>query len=173
MADEAFLHDLDQACRQAAQPTEASPVFLGVKRAVELLKERCQAGAGCALLVNTDGEERAENSIKAAINGDRRARSRFPAPIENAGIRISFCGLASTVGSVRTSTGGHQYSPARDPARADRIRDVWTSLFTEPAAVGLHPSARPLLQPIQHSHGSHLARLGLRRRRSHRNNWAH
>lgn len=150
----AFLRDLEEGCRRVVTPTEESPIFLGVKRAVELLQGRCTAGAGCVLFVATDGEERAEGSIKAALNGNRRARSHFPTPIANAGIRVSFCGLASTLGTLPATAGARRYSLQRDPTRVDRIRDVWLSLFAEPASVTLQPfcpgstvvdATRPLL----------------------------
>ena len=133
------LHDILTKC-QAIRRTTVSPIFLGVKQAVaDLRAQGCKETSHCQLLVNSDLEENVETSIKKSLNGTTGEKPIVPL-IENRGIDVTFCGLAITTGRlVDSSSRGFRKAPPRTPAREDRLREIWRSLFTDPAVVSFEP----------------------------------
>lgn len=144
---ENLLNDLKDQCGNVSA-SDRSPIFFGIKRAVEHLRSLgCGEDSMCHLYVATDGEELSELGIKQALNGHlSKDGSAFPNPIANKGIQITFCGLAETSGT-HTSPDGREkrLTLDRDPQRADRLKEVWTRLFTATEQVHFEPfcSTRP------------------------------
>lgn len=136
---EALLSSLQSRCAEVEQ-TRVSPVFQGVKRGVEHLQTVGAPGDTRYLFIQTDGEETENTQIKKALNGARGAMRNLPPPIKNAGVHVTFCGLAETVGAtVGNDNKVSRKSRNRDPARADRLREVWGKVFTNPELVTFEP----------------------------------
>lgn len=134
-----ILHDILTKCR-AVRRTTVSPIFLGVKQAVaDLRAQGCTETSHCQLLVDSDLEENVETFVKKSLNGTSSKKTILPL-IENKGIDITFCGLAVTTGRlVDSSSKGFRKTPLRTPAREDRLREIWKSLFTQQAAMRFEP----------------------------------
>lgn len=133
------LHDILNKC-QSIRRTTVSPIFLGVAQAVaDLRAQGCTETSHCQLSVNSDLEENVETSIKKSLNGTTGEKTVLPL-VENKGIEVTFCGLAVTTGRlVDSSSSGFRKAPPRTPAREDRLREIWRSLFTQQAAVRFEP----------------------------------
>ncbi|HEY2382355.1 MAG TPA: hypothetical protein VGK48_14350 [Terriglobia bacterium] len=117
--------------------TDRSPIFLAVKRGVEQLRASgCHNDSRCFLFVRTDGEELTEKSIRVALNSSGMAKN-LPAPITIEGIQVLFCGLAETDSTDTKDKGNAR--PVHNAKHDDRLREVWTSLFTAPAQVTFQP----------------------------------
>jgi hypothetical protein len=115
---------------------QRSPIFLAVKRGIEVLRSNgCISSSECRLFVQTDGEENAEVSLKNAIASKDDAKS-LSGVLHNEGITIAFCGLSETAG--RPDKRGNP-PPVHDAIRVNRIQKVWLSLFTEPESVSFAP----------------------------------
>jgi hypothetical protein len=125
---------------QAVRRTTVSPIFLGVKQAVaDLRAQGCSETSHCQLSVNSDLEENVETSIKKSLNETTGQKANLPL-IENNGIGVTFCGLAVTTGRlVDSSSKGFRKAPPRTPAREDRLRTIWRSLFTQQSTVTFEP----------------------------------
>lgn len=133
-----LLADLRQKCT-SVHPTMISPIFLGIKQSIaELRSLGCGAESNCYLYVSSDGEENGEPSIRRALEVSKS--NNLPAPLNNLGIRIVFCGLAETAGRIVDPSGREVRTiRAHDPEHNDRLRSVWLSLFTKPEAVEFEP----------------------------------
>jgi hypothetical protein len=119
--------------------TRVSPIFVAVKRGVEQLRAKgCTPESDCYLFIKTDGEELTESAIKNALRG-KANKDKLPAPIENQGIRVVFCGLSETLGELNEGAGKRSLTQAHDHKRLDRIREVWSSLFTDQEIVSFEP----------------------------------
>lgn len=136
---EALLSGLRDRCAEVQQ-TRISPVFQALKRGVEYLHGVGTSDDTRYLFIQTDGEETENAQIKKALNGQRGAMRNLPPPIQNAGVRVTFCGMAETVGTVVGSDNKVQRkSRQRDSSRADRLREVWGRVFTHPEMVTFEP----------------------------------
>jgi hypothetical protein len=134
-----ILRDLRNRCR-AARRTTISPIFLGVKQAVaDLRAQGCKPNSRCALLVDSDLEENVEPSIKKSLNAGDGRHVSLPS-IANAGIGVTFCGLAVRAGRIVGPSGREiRKFPLHDPGRDDRLRQIWGSLFSKREAVRFEP----------------------------------
>jgi len=133
------LRDILNKC-QAVLRTTVSPIFLGVKQAVaDLRAHGCREISHCQLRVNSDLEENVEPSIKKSLNRTTEGKPILLSPVENQGIDVAFCGLAVTTGRLVDSSRGFRKAPPRTPAREDRLREIWRSLFIKPAVVTFEP----------------------------------
>ncbi len=120
--------------------TTASPVFQGLKRVVEFLREQdSRPNAHLTVYALTDGEETEVKEIKKAFDQPKGSPIAIP-QIDNAGVNIQICGVAETIGTVAVA-GGKQETKTRprDPQRADREREVWEHAFSQPTSVGINP----------------------------------
>src|ERR1043165_8404402 len=136
---EALFSGLQSRCAEVRQ-TRVSPVFQALKRGVEYLHGVGAPDDSRYLFVQTDGEETENAQIKKALNGERGALRYLPPPIQNAGVHVTFCGMAETVGATADNDNKvHQKSRKRDSARADRLREIWGKLFTNPELVVFEP----------------------------------
>lgn len=142
-----LLDKIKRRCQEAGQ-TNRSPIYMGIRRAVENLRASgCDGRSNCALIVQSDLEESSERQIKESINtttpqAGREAspRQQLPAPINNSGTRIRVCGISETVGTTEVGNGRQRsLTPMRDSQRTDRIYSVWKSLFTAPQQVSFSP----------------------------------
>ena len=137
---EKLLSDIRHKC-ETIRRTSISPIFMGVKQAVaDLRAHECKETSNCRIFVDSDLEENSEISIKEALNRARNRKLALPTPLDNQGIEVSFCGLAVTAGRIVNPSGMEMLRALpRDPGRDDRLRQVWRSLFTNPAAVSFEP----------------------------------
>lgn len=138
---EGVLRDLRSQCEKLT-PSNRSPIFYGVKRTIEHLRSLgCDNDSGCRLYVISDGEELVEQGVKQTINGQvSKSAAALPSRIPNEGIRIIFSGFAETSGALKNPDNNEQrLTPDRDPQRADRMREVWTGLFTATGQVNFEP----------------------------------
>jgi hypothetical protein len=132
--DKVFSELRDKAGR--LKPTQSSPIYQGVIRAVESLRANgCTENSNCYLFIKTDGEELIEPNIRQALRG-KISKEKFPKPIDNRGIKVLFCGLSETLGNKNEA--GVSYA-LRYASRLDRRRDVWTALFSNPEIVSFEP----------------------------------
>jgi hypothetical protein len=132
--------DIVRKCR-TVRPTRISPIFLGVKQAVaDLRAQGCVRTSHCELFADSDLEENVETSVRKSINGELRGVGHgFPAPINNEGIGVTFCGSAVTVGH-RNLAGKETKAPSgHKSGHQERLRDTWLSLFADPRAVRFEP----------------------------------
>jgi hypothetical protein len=135
-----FVEDSYGACEQLSR-TEISPIFLSVKRAVEYVRALdSRSGVELHVLAQTDLEENVEADIKRAIHTGSGASTRLPPKIDNAGVSVDFCGYSDT-SSEYTDSQGHtqRATPLRNARNADRLLEVWRSLFTHPELVTFNP----------------------------------
>jgi hypothetical protein len=124
----------------SVKPVSVSPIFLAVKQSVAFLHAKgCAEQSHCVLNVHSDLQENVERTIRERIQTGHSS-GLLPAPIDNRGITVSFCGLAETAG-LRKGTSGHQVRQTglRDSEREDRIRQTWRLLFTNPENVTFSP----------------------------------
>lgn len=134
-----LLANLRNRCEEVKQTT-VSPIFQSLKRGVEHLRTVGSSDDSRYLFIQTDGEEFANRQIMNALDGAALSKTQLPAPIRNEGIRITFCGMAETIGEVTDADNqAHKKSKKRDPQRADRLREVWLKLFTNPELVSFEP----------------------------------
>src|SRR5205085_1766126 len=100
----------------------------------------CGKGSDCAVYVQSDLEETGDAQIKAALNRTGTDKPSLPEPINNDGIGIVFSGIAETSGEAASTDGRkRRLTPPHNPQRADRIRAVWSALFTNPERLTFEP----------------------------------
>jgi hypothetical protein len=135
-----LLRDVLKKC-QALRPTNISPIFLGVKQAVADLRAKgCTRTSRCKLFVDSDLEENVEASIRRSLNSANGEMSILPAPINNDGIDVTFCGLAVTAGHIVDLSGRKTFRASpRNSRHEDRLRQVWATVFSRPEAVKFEP----------------------------------
>lgn len=134
---QSVLQDIRSRC-QAIHRTAVSPIFLGVKQAIaDLRVQGCRENSGCEIFVDSDLEENREAYVKKMLEGDGRPAAPS---INNAGITVTFCGVAVTTGSI-TDTPDRRIRRGRplDLNREARLQGVWDSVFTEPQTVTFEP----------------------------------
>jgi hypothetical protein len=120
-----------------ATETRMSPIFLAVKRALAQLKAAgCVAGSGCTLFIRSDGEETEETYLKESIKRRKLLKKGAPAPLDNSGIAITWCGTAESRGSV---SGRGKRRASRSSASADFVKELWSTLFTSPELIVFEP----------------------------------
>ena len=138
-AKQDLLSNVRARCADVKQ-TRRSPIFIGLKRGVEHLRAVGAPEDPRYLFIQTDGEEFDNKQIMEALNQRPGARSGLPSAIDNTNVRVTFCGLAETVGEIAGSDHRmHHKSHARDEAHADRLREVWSRLFSKPELVTFEP----------------------------------
>jgi len=135
-----LLQDLWARCG-SVRPTLVTPIYLGVKQAIaDLRADGCKAGSHCGLWMSTDLEENGVHAIEEQIKLGREAHAALPAPLDNTGITITFCGFAQTSGHLIGPSGRESgKTTIRDPHRDDRLQAVWRSLFSRPKLVSFEP----------------------------------
>ncbi len=136
-----LLTDLQTKCEQLPM-TNRSPIVLSAKRAVERLRAAgCQTGSGCFVVIQSDGEETSEPTVKQLLASQPgSSKTSASSLIDNDGIDIVFYGLSDTKGEELTSGGRRQrVTRTRDASGADRLRAVWLSLFTHRERVSFEP----------------------------------
>lgn len=140
---DAILADLAGRLKELGRTTR-SPIFLAVKRGVEQLRSSgCTPETTCYLLVKSDGQELSEPTIKKALR-DSQSKNSLPSPIPNEGIRVVFCGLSETTGNTTEGSRRGFHAQVSDRKGIDRVRDVWSSLFTQPELVTFEPYCREI-----------------------------
>jgi hypothetical protein len=135
---EALLTNLRNKCSGLGE-TKVSPIFQAVKRGVEHLRSTGAPYDRRYLFVQTDGEETENGQIKAALKLSPGATGKLPRIINNEGVHVAFCGLAETVGEVNIDQAKHHKSRQRDEQHSDRLREVWSRVFTNPDLVSFEP----------------------------------
>lgn len=133
---EELLARLGQKCEEVGQ-TQVSPIFQTLKRGVEHLRSAGSANDTRYLFIQTDGEETVNAQVKQALKSPGPKLS-LPPPIQNAGVRVIFCGIAETVGPA-AGAGRARLSKQRELQRPDRLSEVWRGVFTEPQLVSFEP----------------------------------
>ena len=135
-----FLSSLQQRCSEAAR-TNRSPIFLAVKQSVEQLKSQRNSREGeYHLYVHSDLEETANRDIRKALDAQPGAPLKLPQKIDNTGVTVVFYGYAETTGQVTNARGQRrQMTRTRTPQSVDRLREVWSALFSQPALVSFVP----------------------------------
>jgi hypothetical protein len=136
---QALLNNVKSRCSEV-RPTHRSPIFEGLKRGVEHLQSVGAPEDFRYLFIQTDGEETENKRIRQALNEPPGTKLRLPSPIDNKSTRITFCGLAETIGSLTEADHRmHRKSADRDSRRADRLREVWSNMFTNAELVTIEP----------------------------------
>lgn len=133
---EAKVRDL---CLES-KTTNLSPLFMAAKRGLEHLRgSGCKGPSKCEMYFATDGEENVEARIKHAIEDDAAGFDSLPEPLENDGIDITVCGFSETRGTPVDGHGEKRLTKPHDGRRVDRLRNVWSRLFTQPERVKFMP----------------------------------
>ena len=135
----ALLQEISKTC-DLVRPTSLSPIFMGVRQAIaDLRAEGCTEVSLCELQVDSDLEENVEAGIKSSLDRARK-RNPLPAALDNDGIDVTFCGYAATAGRITDPTGREvRKFTGRNPAREDRMQQIWRSLFMSPERVKFEP----------------------------------
>jgi hypothetical protein len=135
-----FLGDVQQKCGETPR-SNRSPIFLAVKQAVEHLKNKnASKEIDRALFVHSDLEETANKEIRKALDSRPGAPLKLPAQIDNSGVRLVFYGYAETTGQFTNARGQRsQLTRPRTPQAVDRLREVWSALFTQPDLISFIP----------------------------------
>jgi hypothetical protein len=139
---EELLLNVKNRCA-AADVTDVSPIFQAIKRGVEQLQNSGSASDPKFLFILTDGEETADSKLKRALAQSPGDAMKLPSPIRNGNVHVVFCGMAETIGFATAGNKSRQMSRPRDPKRADRLREVWSNLFTNPELVRFEPYCIP------------------------------
>jgi len=127
-----FGDAIRQAC-EAAPKTGQSPILSAVKSGIDHLRANgCGKTSSCFLFVVTDGDENVDGLLRSALNGSKTALGKIRGTIVNDGIKVNFCGFAQT--RVMAAAHGSQRGTS-----ADRLKAVWTALFTAPTLVETAP----------------------------------
>jgi len=127
------LADSVQRACESAPKAERSPILSAVKSAFDHLRSAgCGAATHCTLFLVTDGEENVNPDLRAALAGSKAALKKATGRVDNNGISVSICGLAQT----RSASLGRV---TRSFAPEDRLRTVWTAIFTAPDFVNTAP----------------------------------
>lgn len=132
-----LLTKLGQKCEEVGQ-TQVSPIFQTLKRGVEHLYSIGSADDTRYLFIQTDGEETVNAQVKKALKSPG-AKLNLPPPIQNAGVRIIFCGIAETVGTSGAANNKARAAKQLEVQRPDRLREVWSGVFTHPQLVSFEP----------------------------------
>lgn len=135
-----ILRDIGNKC-QTIRGTNISPIFLAVKQAIaDLQAQGCSDNSHCALFVDSDLDENIEFSIKKRLDKRNGVAPRLPAPINNEGIEVTFCGLAVSTGRVVYPPSMKRIRPSpRASGREAQLRRLWLGLFIWPKAVEFQP----------------------------------
>lgn len=134
---EDLLTRLGQQCEAVGQ-TQVSPIFQTLKRGVEHLRSVGSADDTRYLFIQTDGEETVNAQVKQALKSSG-AKLNLPPPIQNAGVRVIFCGIAETIGAPGPNNNKARPPRQREVQRPDRLREVWSGVFTDPQLVSFEP----------------------------------
>jgi hypothetical protein len=137
-----LLAKVTEQCERRGQ-TKESPIYLGMRRSAEYLRAKgCDGRQTCILYVQSDLEELSEPKVKELlkeVSPEKEktiSEAQLPMPIDNAGIKVMICGISETTGTVNSKSGKQQtFTSKRDGRRADRIKEVWSKLFTNPQTV--------------------------------------
>lgn len=122
---------------QDLPPTRSSPIFLGLRRSLEMLRAQgcAELGGNCTLVVRTDGEETAEPEIRRLLRAPQARVHAVPEPrLDNTGIAVDLCGLGDVV------TGSRQANDVRTLRSADRLSRIWHSSFSHGELVRVTPT---------------------------------
>lgn len=134
-----LLANVKSWCGEVAE-ARVSPIFQAIKRGVQHLQGVGATGDLRYVFIQTDGEETENPQITKALNYVPGTKSALPPPIQNEGVRVTFCGMAETVGEALDNKGKVQRkSKKRDWRRADRLQEVWSGVFTNPELVSFEP----------------------------------
>jgi len=135
-----FVDGLTARCIEIPE-TNASPLFQGMMRVVEFLKEQDKRpNAHLTLYTLTDGEETEIKEIKQAFNQKPGSPVILPSVIENDRVTVQICGIAQTIGTVIDTNGTPQTKTRiRTPLRADREGEVWIHAFSQKEMVRISP----------------------------------
>jgi hypothetical protein len=136
-----ILHDIAARCH-AVSPASISPVFMAVKEAIAGLRAQgCRSGSHCELRVASDLEENVEPEFKAALDSRQGTKRSFGNQLDNDGIEVVFCGLATTGGGPKDASRRKVNSRRirRDSRRQDRLQQLWSSVFKNPEGVRFEP----------------------------------
>jgi hypothetical protein len=132
----AFVKEVTEACK-GMPVTDISPLYLGLKHVTAQARQR----AGKALVhvyLISDLRETVEGSIMQALKEPGRIQG-LPDPIDVRGIKeVQVCGYAQTIGQARPKARKARSAPRADP-NADRLIEVWSALFSDPASVEFVP----------------------------------
>ena len=132
-----LIQDIATKCKATRRPT-ISPIFIGVQQAIaDLRAQGCTENSNCLLHVGSDMEENIEASIQRKLNGSND-KAVLPRPVDNSGLRILVCGLASRAGRI-VGSGMETRQATPRPGHHDRVQQVWLSLFTKPELVQFAP----------------------------------
>jgi len=139
---EALLPELRTKC-EALPVTKRSPIALLIRRGIERLRHSgCgPATIGCAVWVQTDGEETADVQLRKLFDGRRQSKQNAAGPlIDNDGVDIVFYGLSQTIGEREFGSGYRlRLTPERNIRRADILRQGWLAAFNDPSRVKFEP----------------------------------
>jgi hypothetical protein len=134
----AYLGRVIDECQRAGVATH-SPIYQGIARMIEHLRRQGGEHSRRLAWVQSDGEELSEPRIKAALRG------RSPTPpanlprIDNRNIDIVFCGTAQTTGLTQHKNRLMALTTPRSAERAERVRMVWSAVFTDAQRVHFEP----------------------------------
>jgi hypothetical protein len=135
-----YLVDLYNNCMHAPAP-EYSAIYLSIERMLETLRTHgCKPGVGCALWVDTDGDENVQMALQKRLRGEPPSHEAAVAPLDNIGIEVHFCGLAETsTGGANRGTKNSARSIFRTHRDPRHVAEVWRSIFTDPTTVFFTP----------------------------------
>lgn len=137
-AKETLLTGIKDECEKVTEVPNVSPIFLSILRTVEHLQEKGGPADKRLVFVQTDGEEFNDEKIKSALNARPGSPIKTSAKINNDNVRVIFCGIAETTGATQGNK-AQRKSRDRNWQRAERIREVWKSVFTNPDLVRFEP----------------------------------
>jgi len=134
-----MLQDVELKCT-ALKPTDRSPILLAVRQGLAVLhSEGCRRNSQCVLNVDTDGQENADKWLQKALNSPNANQTTALSKLDNDGIRVRFCGTASTAGQLLDAESREVRNITRDFGGDERLRLAWTGLFANPGQVLLEP----------------------------------
>lgn len=134
-----IIDEVGGICKALPQ-TDISPIFLGVKQAINDLRSRgCNVRSNCSLVVDSDLQENVELAIKRRLEGNAQGPA-LPPSIDNEGIHVDFCGYAVVAGRTVGASGNNIGSvQPRGAAQEARLKQTWRALFVAPTRVSFEP----------------------------------
>jgi hypothetical protein len=134
-----MLHDVEQKC-VPLKPTERSPILLAVRQGLSMLHSSgCRVKSHCVLNIDTDGQENADKWLQNAINESSASPPSTLGKLDDDGVEVRFCGIASTAGQLFDGESRGVRSVTRNSVSDERLRLAWTRLFANPDHVSFAP----------------------------------
>lgn len=135
-----YLTRASHSCKVAGSE-DTSPLYLGLRRAIEQVRAVGGPGDRRRVLAAVDLQETAYEELRNVLAG-RLPLTRVDSipKLRNEGVHVFICGYASTRGATSSASGAEtSFTADRSIRRVERLTKIWQALFAEPSRVRFSP----------------------------------